>query len=239
MHPHEHSMLNGRAAGDTYSPPAAGDIPDGDVRTPPSRLAPADSLPLPYRIPDLALAALPEGGDLRPVERLTIQDLKGPGAAFTADLDMALSFYALAYKPPGEYETQYHILTGDLLKDRRVMRLAGRTTFVPSLAWSSLEVVLLPVKGTTPGQRLIADLATLQKMFPKYKAYKMWDEVKRRHVVSWESLTLEEGDYIAKVTWPTRDDILEALEPIAFDDLHRLRSANDDVRTLLSARPVE
>jgi hypothetical protein len=181
---------------------------------------------------------MPGVSDLRPVEQLVVRQLKGPGQMFTADLDSALNFLGLVHKPAGEFEEQYQILADNLLKDPRLARLAKRIAFVPAYAWTTFEVVLMPVKVTTFSQRVVADLAKLKPLFPSYKAFIQWDDGKRRHVVYQEELTPHEAVLIGKVTWPTREQILEALEATAYDELATLCDANDEVRSLLSAREV-
>lgn len=222
------------ASGDDPTPPADPAAASGL----PSRLPPAQPVVPPRRKLDLSLAALPQVGDLQPVQQLGVREFKGVGSQFTAHIDSALAFHGLVHQPPGEYETHYQIIAGDLLKDPRIVRLAKRIAFIPVYAWSAFEVALMPLKVTTFGQRVIADLTKLRAKFPLYKAFVTWDAGKKRHVVYEESLSPGEAELIGGVAWPSREEIAAALEVTAFDDLTDLMAANEEVHTLLTAREV-
>jgi hypothetical protein len=227
--------VNGSAAKGPWAIPSSDQVPVPPTKPP---LVELPTNPKPIRKLDLARAVMPGVSGLRPVEQLVVRQMKGPGQMFTADLDSALNFLGLVHKPAGEFEERYEILADNLLKDPRLARLAKRVAFVPAFAWTTFEVVLMPVKVTSFSQRVVADLAKLKPRFPSYKAFIQWDDSKRRHVVYQEDLTAHEAELIHKVTWPTRDQILEALEVTAYDDLAALCEVNDEVRTLLSAREV-
>jgi hypothetical protein len=182
---------------------------------------------------------LPDVGSLQTVESLTVRDLKGPGAMFTPNLSGALAFFGLVYRPPGEYETQYQIVAGPLLSDPRIMKYAKRLAFVPVYSWSSYEILLLPIKLTTFGRRVLDDLKTLQTRSPGFKAFVEWDPTRKRHVVYWDPLTEQEKPFLNAVKWPGCDEICDALSAVAFDDLGDLTQANEDIRLLLQSREVE
>ena len=87
--------------------------------------------------------------------------------------------------------------------------------------------------------RLDGFLTKLRRSFPNFKCYVEWDNGKNRHIVNQVEFTDRDQDIIARVVWPTQDEILEALDAIAFDDIETLRQANCDVSTLLASHPVE
>jgi hypothetical protein len=72
---------------------------------------------------DLAHAAMPVAGDLKPVTQLGVSVLKGVGQMFTASMTSAFQFRGLEYKPAGSYEVQYQIVTGAAAQEPRVARL--------------------------------------------------------------------------------------------------------------------
>src|SRR5262249_8877005 len=146
----------------------------------------------PKRKVDLARAALPDLGVLQTVESLSVRELKGVGAMFTSNLTATLVFFGLVFKPQGEYETLYQIVTGSLVSDPRIMRYAKRIAFVPVFSWSSFEMVLLPVKLTSYGRRVLDDLQKLQPRFPNFKSFIEWDPNRKRHVLHWDVLTNQE-----------------------------------------------
>lgn len=188
---------------------------------------------------DLILAAMPVVGDLQPVTQLGVRELKGVGQMFTAHMEHGYQFRSIVHKPAGSYETQYQILAGDALLDPRLARMAQSIAFFPAFVWSTFEVVLVPCKMTSFGQRVLADLQKLQAHFPAYKCFVQWDEAKRRHVVYRQPLTAAEAELIARVEWPDKDAIIDALEMVAFDSVESLCAANEEVRALLSAKEVE
>jgi hypothetical protein len=193
----------------------------------------------PKRKIDLAHAMLPDPGALQTVESLCVRELKGVGAMFTPNLSGILMFMGLVYKPQGEYEAQYQIIIDQLMTDPRVMRYAKRIVFTPVYNWSMFEMILLPVKLTTFGRRVLDDLQKLQPRFPHFKAFIEWDGTRKRHMVRWDTLTEQEQGIIVTVKWPAREDILDALSATAYDDLETLAEANDDIRTLLRSHEVE
>ncbi|MDB5306434.1 MAG: hypothetical protein JWO38_636 [Gemmataceae bacterium] len=187
---------------------------------------------------DLAHAAMPVVGDLQAVTQLTVRELKGVGQMFTANMPGAYQFRGVVHKPAGSFESQFQIIAGNALLDPRIARLAQMIAFVPAFAWATFETVLLPVKVTTYGQRVLADLQKLQQSFPSIKCFVQWDDGKRRHVVYRQTLSAAEAEMIGKVAWPDKDAIVDALEVAAFDDIGTLCDANEDIRTLLAAKEV-
>ena len=184
------------------------------------------------------LVAMPVVGDIQPVTQLGVRELKGVGQMFTANKDLAYQFRGVVYKPAGSYETQYQLTVGDLLTDPQIVRLTQMIAFVPCYSWATFETVLLPVKMTSFGQKVLADLTKLQPEFPHYKAFVQWDDSKRRHVVYRQALSTAEAELIDKVSWPDKDAIFAALELTAFDSVGALCEVNDDIRALLSAKEV-
>lgn len=213
----------------------------GSLDLPPSRpsLQPSP-VPSPKRKVDLTAAVLPGLGKVATVESLDVRELKGVGASFTPNVDAAMAFHGLVYKPQGEFEAAHQILTGSLLNDSRVMSRVQRITFVPAFIWNALEVVLLPIRLTSFGQRVLLDLQKLQPKFPQFKCFIQWNEAKKRHIVHYDDqLSEPELRAIKDVRWPTREQILEALSANAFDNLGELAAANEDVKALLAAKEVE
>ena len=119
------------------------------------------------------------------------------------------------------------------------MRYAKRISFLPVFSWATFEVVLLPVKETTYGRRVLDDLRKLAPQFPHFKVFVEWDASRKRHVVYRNVLNDQEVSLIAGVKWPSHEEILDALSATAYDDLEDLKAANDDIRTLLQSREVE
>ncbi len=226
-------------------PPTAPAQPAAPDQQPPGGGAPRSRLPdlVPIAAPtprklDLSRAALPAVGDLRPVQRLGVREVKGAGNWFTPNLDCAFWVRAIAFKPPGSFDAQYQIVAGSALEDPRVARLTHLTAFIAAYAWSTTEVVLLPQKLSSHGQRVVADLRTLQHEFPNFKVFKLWDEAKHRHVVYRESLSPGEAALMSGVEWPDLAAFTEALELTAYHSVEDLRAVNDDVRAMLGAREV-
>ena len=204
-----------------------------------AQLAPEPALPKPKRRVDLSTAQLPGIGGLQAVETLTIRERKGVGATFTPNVAATLMFHGLVYKPQGEFDGLYQIIAGPLLHDPRIANRATRIAFVPALDWSAVEVVLVPIKLSKHGQRVLSDLQKLEPRFPAYKAFIQWVETKRRHVVYFDELSEPEGAIIAKVKWPTQEQMLDALSAVAFETIEDLAAANEDVRALLKSRQVD
>lgn len=221
-------------------PPASAGAEDPNPAPNPHHASLPDPVPVvrPPRKLDLALAALPVGGDIQPVTQLGIRLLKGVGQMFTSNLEHAYQFRGLVHKPAGSFEEAYQIIAGDILTDPRIARLTQAIAFIPCYAWSTFEVVLHPLKLTTYGQKVLADLSKLQREFPRYKAFIQWEDGKHRHVVYRQTISAAETELIDKVQWPDKDTILAALELTAFDSIAALSQANDDIRTLLSAQEV-
>jgi hypothetical protein len=165
--------------------------------------------------------------------------MKGISQTFTPNLETALPFHGLVSTPPGEFDAVYHIIAGPLLSDPRIAGRVKTITFVPAFSWSTFEVVLVPFKGTKFGMRVQQDLGSLKPQFPNVKVFVEWDALKKRHVVQSLPMTAQEQELISKVIWPSRVQIIEALQISAFDDINDLAAANDEIRTLLSARMVE
>jgi hypothetical protein len=193
----------------------------------------------PRRQVDLTTAVLPELGNLAPVESLTVRELKGVGQTFTAQLDLMLAFHGLAYKGQNEYETQYQVIAPPLSHDPRVMSRVTRIAFVPGFAWATFEVVLLPIKLSAFGRRILDDLAKLKPRFPNYKSFIQWQATKKRHVVYVHDLSAQEASIIADVKWPTKHQILEALQLAAYDSLEDLMAANEEIRALVTSKEVK
>ena len=172
------------------------------------------------------------------VESLVVREMKGIGSTFTPNMALQLTFLGLVYKPEGEFDATYHLLAGPLLTD---MRLAGRAkhlTFVPAFSWPTHELVIAPFKRTRMGNRVLEDLQTLTPLFPNYKTFVEWSDAKRRHIVRQIQLTEQERETIASLQWPTPDQVIDALQIVAFDDIGDLAAANDEVRLLLTAKEV-
>jgi hypothetical protein len=215
--------------------------------TPASTLAaptgPAELAPVPLlasrRKVDLATVEMSNLAVATPVEQLVVREMKGIGQTFTPNLAGALTFRGLVYKPAGEYEEVHQIIAGPLLLKPLIASRLKMTTFVPTFSWSTLEVVLAPFKMTKFGMRVLQALQSLQSEFPDLKVFYEWESSKKRHVVQSLPMTAQERELIAKVIWPSKDQIIEALQITAFDNIDVLAAANEEIRTLLSARMVE
>lgn len=216
--------LNANLANGVETPPQ----PQPDVG---NRLNP---LPVPRarRKINLDLAVLPEPGAGETVEVLSVREMKGIGATFTPNITAMLTFFGIAYKPPGEFDTVHQILAGPLQNDSRVLRLARRIAFVPAYDWRAHEVVLHPIK-LPYGQRVQVSLQKLQPRFPYVKVFIYWAGSKQE--VKPTKLTEQEKGIIDQVRWPDREQILDALEVTSFDNIEDLAAANEDVRTFLGA----
>jgi hypothetical protein len=227
-----------RLTGPETAEPAVVGSELGAVNDGPKVLEPLTPLE-PRRPIDLSKAVLPEPGNLTAVESLTVKELKGVGATFTANLGAMLMFLGLVYKPQNEYETYYQIIAPPLDKDPRVLKQAKRIAIVPAYSWATFEVVLMPVKQTTFGRKIVEDLSKLKARFGQVKTFVQWDDDKHRHVVYFDDLSSQELTVIAEVKWPTRQEILEALRTTAFDDLNDLVAANPDIRALVYSKEVK
>jgi hypothetical protein len=203
-----------------------------------STLQPLASLQ-PRRKIDLSTAVLPEPGSMAAVESLAIKELKGVGQTFTANVDVMLSFHGLVYKPPSEYETIYQVIAAPLINDPRVMSRATRIAFVPAFSWSTFEVVLVPFKLTTFGRKVLDDLVKLKPTFPRHKTFVQWESTKKRHIVYFADLSEQELATIVEVRWPAQEQILEALQATAFDNLDDLLGANEEIRALVTSKEVK
>ena len=188
------------------------------------------------RAVDLTLAVLSGQNKLQAVECLAVQEIKGIGAMFTPDLNAKLEFSGLVYKR--KFDKVYQIINGPLLDDPRIMKHASLIAFVPAYNWSTFEVVLRPVKKSGPGVRMLAAFEKLQAHFPNYNLYVDWDEDRFRHDVQWTMLTPQEQEVIRQVKWPTQEQIISALNPLAYDNLDDLAQANDNIRLMLRSQEV-
>jgi len=198
----------------------------------------SEPLPKLRRKVDLSISAMALA-EIKTVESLMVQELRGPGAAFTANLEHALIFNGIAYRPKGAFETTYQIVAGPLLTDSRVLGRMYRIIFLPAFAWTSLEMVLLPIKLSKYGQRVLVDLQSQNPHFPTIKSYIEWSGAKHRHVVYVAELRPHERSIIEKVVWPTREHVQEALSLYAYDNINDLAVTNEDVRILLTSREVK
>jgi hypothetical protein len=180
--------------------------------------------------------ALPQ---ITPIDSLVVTEMKGAGATFTPNLDAALQFKGLAHKPPGEFNTQYQIIAGSLLSDPRIVGRSSGIVFVPALAWSTCEVVIVPFKATRFGIRVVQTLQSFQHRFPRFKVFVDWSDLKKRYVVHEVTMTPAEQETIDKTEWPSREQVLNALEVLAYESVENLAAANDTIRILLAAKEVE
>lgn len=203
-----------------------------------SPLGPAPLLTPVHRVnlAPVAMGALPQA---TPVESLVVRELKGIAAAFTPNTSRALQFRGFVYKPEGEFEACHQIIAGELLSDPRIASRASTIIFIPSFAWSTCEVVLAPFKSSRHGMRQVTTFQGLQPRFPNFKLFSEWNSSKLRHVVHEVEMTPQERELISKVSWPTREQILEALQVTAFDNIEGLAAANTDIATLLTSREIE
>lgn len=204
----------------------------------PSALKPIP-LPQPSRRINLQPINAPDLQSAQTVESLLVQELRGPGATFTPNLDLAMTFNGLVHRPPDEFEKEYQIVTGPLQNDPRVSSRMKQIVFVPGFSWQTLSMILVPFKASRYGRRVLADLERLTPRFPSFKAFVEWSETRRCHLVRYLPLTASETEFIAKVKWPTREEILDALQASAFDNIDDLAEANDEIRTILQSKEVQ
>jgi len=193
----------------------------------------------PKRRVDLHTVALSIVPEAKPIELLTVKEMKGINAIFTPLLAEALKFHGLVHKPVGEFDDVFQIVTGPLLRDPRVASRTRRITFVPAFAWATCEIVIAPIKDTRFGAAVFHSLQSLQPRFPFFKVFVEWNDVKKRHVVNEVAITADERELISKTPWPTRDQLIEALQMVAYDDINDLAQVNDEIRTVLAAREVK
>jgi hypothetical protein len=193
----------------------------------------------PKRRIDLAAAVLPDVGNIEAVEVLEVRELKGAGKSFTPDVASALTFLGIAYKRPDKFDPTYQIIVGDLQFEPLIVSLARPLVFVPVFSWSTQEVVLLPIKINNFGERILIALQKVQPAFPNIKVFIRWNDVKRRFDVKRIQMTDQEAAIIRRVCWPSREQILDALNPNAFEDMEGLAAANEEIKILLGAREVE
>src|SRR5262245_54377543 len=234
-----HAQVEGQnSAAMTESAPTRLAGTDAAAASGPPALEPLTSLQ-PRRKVDLTIAVLPEPGNLAPVESLTVRELKGVGETFTAQLGLMLAFHGLAYKGQHEYETQSQVIAPPLSHDPRVMSRVTRIAFVPGFAWATFEVVLLPIKLSAYGCRILDDLAKLKPRFPNYKCFVQWQATKKRHVVYVHDLSAQEASIIADAKWPTKRRVLQALQFTSFDNLEDLMTVNEELRALVTSKEVK
>ena len=202
------------------------------------KVDPLPQLPPKHRV-DLRTVAMSTLSEVTPVESLMVQELKGIASQFTPNLDLAMQFHVIIYKPAGEFEATHHILAGKLLEDPRITNRARVISFVPAFNWSTCETVIMPIKMTKFGAHVLRSLDLLRNHFPNFKVFVEWSDQKRRHVVNKVEMTQHERELISKTEWPTKEAILEALQSTAFDNINDLASENHDIRTLLDSQEVE
>lgn len=193
----------------------------------------------PKRRVDLTLVALPGAGDITAVESLEIRELKGIWSPFTPYFEGMLTFHTIVYKPKGAFETVYQILGKKLHSDPRIIQRARRVTFLPVYSWATAETVIMPIKMSTYGARVLGALKKLQPQCPNVKAYVEWSQATKRHVVSRDDLSNQEQEVIKCLRWPTSEEMLDALSDSAFDNIEDLAAVNDDVNAFLRAREVD
>jgi hypothetical protein len=194
----------------------------------------------PSSYPELPEPVLAKPTGFRAVERLEVQELKGPANLFTPNCILKHDYLALSHPTPGSlFSTSYQILAGDLLNDSRVTRHAHTVTFIPVWRWSSNSFVIIPIKQTQNGEKVVEAFESLQHMWPRYKVFMLWDQKKRRHIVRWAHLSELEFRAISSATWTEREEVREALRRYAFDALDRLVSANDELATVIHSTEVE
>jgi hypothetical protein len=229
----------------TEIPPPLG-VPSPGLSTPggsveggeTAQLAPLPG-PKPKRKIDLSCVAQAAPGNVRTVESLRVQELKGVGAWLTPQLTGAVVLLGLVYRPPGEYAAAYQILGPSLQDHPLLRRYAKPIAFVPVYSWCTLEVVLMPVKLTSFGRLIIDDLRKLAPRFPHFKAFLEWDGARRRHLVHYDELPPHEKSVIDAVQWPRLEEVLETLSAAAYDSLDDLMEANEDIHAVRRSRVVE
>jgi hypothetical protein len=197
-----------------------------------------EPLPRPRRKVDLVPQDLAVPS-VEPVTLLAVRELRGPGAAFTADLNAALSFNAVVCRPAGTFTDVYQVIGGALNAEPRIQTLLRRIVFLPAFVWATMEFVLHPIRSTQHGQRVLNDLQSIRKHFPSLKTYIQWCPARQRHVVYRTDLSRQEVAILNARTWPTRDELLEALSEIAYDSIEELADHNENVRAILTAREVQ
>jgi hypothetical protein len=194
--------------------------------------------PAPTRVIDLATVVLDDGDALETVSPLGVRDVKGAGNYITANYDLAQAYQAVAHKAAGSYDTTYQLLSGGLASDPRLRPLVRAVVFMPAYAWGDGTTVLLPVRGDGYGQAVLLALRTLQRQFPGYRAFRIWDDARKRHVVKWVPLDPAERAILDRHAWPTPAEIVEALSADAFDSIEALAEANPAVRAILTGKEV-
>jgi hypothetical protein len=232
-------QLRGGDQGDEIMPPQSTPetLPDNTGTARP-QLNPTPLLTPTHRV-DLSTVVMDALPHATPIESLEVREMKGIGATFTPNMAVALQFKGLVYKPEGEFESQHQIIAGDLLRDPRVVARTCGILFVPSLAWSTCDLVVVPFKITRFGVRVIRTLQSLEPRFPNFKVFIEWNDRKKKHTVNEVEMTPQECELIAKTVWPSREQLLDALQVVAFDNITELAVANDTIRTLLGSREVE
>ena len=218
---------------------AEGVPPIPDVPNPDRPKLTAAKLLVPKHKVDLSTASLGPMPETIPVEQLEIREMRGIGVTFTPNLAEAQVFKGLVHQPEGEFETTYQIIAGSLLHDQRILSRSRSITFIPSFSWQTCEVVIVPFKSTRYGTRVLQTLRSMHHRFPAYKVYVEWNELKRRQVVHEMVMTPEERELISRIIWPTRAQVIEALQMSAYDNLDELAAANEKIRILLQSREVE
>jgi hypothetical protein len=198
-------------------------------------------IPMPQvrRKVDLSGATLPSLAETKMVEALVVREKKGPGATFSPQLEGALPFYGLVNKPLDAFEAEYQIISGSLLHDPRITSRAKTLAFIPAYDWSAHEMILVPLKMNKYGTRVMLDLQKVAAKTAMFKAFIEWSESLRRHVVHYNILTDAEKELLTTVKWPTREEMLDALSAVAFDNIDDLAAANAEIAMLLGAVEVK
>ena len=237
--PEENDSQGGKSIDASVAAPAL-NTPTAPPETAPMPLAPSTvPLLLPKRKVDLATVEMSGLPATTPVEQLLVREVKGISTPFTPNLESALSFRGLVHKPEGEFDKVYQLVGGSLLNDPHVAGRLQTIVFAPTYSWATCEVVLAPWKMTKYGAHVLKDLQLLQPRFPNLKVFVEWSDLKRRHVVYEVHMTPQDRELISKVTWPHKDQIDDALQLCAFDNIDDLAAANAEIKTLLGSREVE
>jgi hypothetical protein len=195
--------------------------------------------PVPTRVIELAPVGLDDGEGLQDVSPLRILEVKGVGNYFTAHFELARAYYAIPFKAQGSFSTEYQLLGKHVVDNPRLRPLVRPIVFIPAFVWSDSSTVLLPVKQNTYGQLVLLKLRTLQRRFPGYRAFQVWENTAKQYTVKWVPLDALEREVIDRHIFPTLDEITEVLTADAIDSIDVLADANPAVRALLTGKEVD
>lgn len=182
----------------------------------------------------ITLAKLDAGPTVDYSEPMEVKEYRGATELFTPGMGLARQCRGFAFKAPTAFGYSFQLPADGLLTDPRVQELATSLVFVPVYLWQARRFGVLAVRMNQHGDHIVARLQAVAAE-GHCKALIRWSKDVNKFVVGRIRLKDAERELLDSLVWPGEDEVREALEALAVDDLDHLRRVNPTVAALLDA----